>query len=183
MPAAPSTCSIRRGHEDFSEDTYRTLTAGRQRGHGDRRGEGPSRNRPASCFEVCRLRDVPIITFINKMDREGREPFRADRRDRAAAAARHRPPPVGRSAAGRNFLGCYDLRRDRLVVLIERGKSDGGLPIKLDDPALDAALPAEAAAQLRGKRRDGAGAVQAAGFSTPTAKVICPPLFLRQRRQ
>ena len=39
-------------------------------------------------FEVCRLRDIPIITFINKMDREARDPFDADRRDRRHAAAR-----------------------------------------------------------------------------------------------
>ena len=62
------------GHEDFSEDTYRTLTAvdsavmviDAARGI-----EAQTRK----LFEVCRLRSVPIITFINKVDREGRPPF------------------------------------------------------------------------------------------------------------
>src|SRR3546814_391079 len=62
------------GHEDFSEDTYRTLTAvdsavmviDAARGI-----EAQTRK----LFEVCRLRNVPIITFVNKVDREGKEPF------------------------------------------------------------------------------------------------------------
>ena len=62
-------------------------------------------------FEVCRLRDVPIITFINKMDREGRDPFELlDEIEQDLAARRHARPP-GRSAWGSDFLGCYDLRR------------------------------------------------------------------------
>jgi peptide chain release factor 3 len=62
------------GHEDFSEDTYRTLTAGRLRRHGDRRRPKGIEARTRKLFEVCRLRDIPIITFINKMDRESRDP-------------------------------------------------------------------------------------------------------------
>src|SRR5690606_40540816 len=62
------------GHEDFSEDTYRTLTAA------DcavmvldaAKGIEPQ---TLKLFEVCRLRDIPIVTFVNKVDREGREPF------------------------------------------------------------------------------------------------------------
>src|SRR5260221_7698618 len=62
------------GHEDFSEDTYRTLTAvdaavmvlDAARGM-----EAQTRK----LFEVCRLRDIPILTFVNKLDREGQSPF------------------------------------------------------------------------------------------------------------
>src|SRR6201991_649197 len=62
------------GHEDFSEDTYRTLTAvdSAVMVIDAARGIEP---RTRKLFEVCRLRDIPILTFINKMDREGRDPF------------------------------------------------------------------------------------------------------------
>ncbi|RVQ65942.1 peptide chain release factor 3 [Croceicoccus ponticola] len=62
------------GHEDFSEDTYRTLTAvdSAIMVIDAAKGIEPQTRK---LFEVCRLRSVPIITFINKVDREGREPF------------------------------------------------------------------------------------------------------------
>src|SRR5438128_9254054 len=62
------------GHEDFSEDTYRTLTAVDSAVmviDGARGIEARTRK----LFEVCRLRDIPIMTFINKMDREARDPL------------------------------------------------------------------------------------------------------------
>ncbi|WP_066551925.1 peptide chain release factor 3 [Croceicoccus bisphenolivorans] len=62
------------GHEDFSEDTYRTLTAvdSAIMVIDAAKGIEPQTRK---LFEVCRLRSVPIITFVNKVDREGREPF------------------------------------------------------------------------------------------------------------
>jgi len=62
------------GHEDFSEDTYRTLTAVDSAVMVIDAAKGIE-PRTRKLFEVCRLRDIPIITFINKMDREGRDPF------------------------------------------------------------------------------------------------------------
>jgi peptide chain release factor 3 len=62
------------GHEDFSEDTYRTLTAVDSRGDGDRRRQG-HRGADPQAVRGLPLRDIPIITFINKMDREARDPF------------------------------------------------------------------------------------------------------------
>src|SRR5687767_14639565 len=62
------------GHEDFSEDTYRTLTAVDSAVMVIDAAKGIEA-RTRKLFEVCRLRDVPIITFVNKVDREGREPF------------------------------------------------------------------------------------------------------------
>src|SRR6202521_5656650 len=62
------------GHQDFSEDTYRTLTAVDSAVMVIDAARGIE-EQTKKLFEVCRLRDVPIITFINKMDREGREPF------------------------------------------------------------------------------------------------------------
>src|SRR5262245_38506777 len=62
------------GHEDFSEDTYRTLTAVDSAVMVIDAAKGIE-DRTRKLFEVCRLRDIPIITFINKMDRESRDTF------------------------------------------------------------------------------------------------------------
>jgi peptide chain release factor 3 len=62
------------GHEDFSEDTYRTLTAVDSAVMVIDAAKGIEA-RTRKLFEVCRLRDIPIITFINKMDRESRDTF------------------------------------------------------------------------------------------------------------
>src|SRR5262244_1023636 len=62
------------GHQDFSEDTYRTLTAVDSAVMVLDAAKGIE-EQTRKLFEVCRLRDVPIITFINKFDREGRHPF------------------------------------------------------------------------------------------------------------
>src|SRR5881409_720967 len=62
------------GHEDFSEDTYRTLTAADAAVMVLDAAKGIEAQ-TLKLFEVCRLRDVPIITFINKLDRESRDPF------------------------------------------------------------------------------------------------------------
>src|SRR6266852_2936349 len=62
------------GHEDFSEDTYRTLTAVDSAVMVLDAAKGIEAQ-TRKLFEVCRLRDVPIITFVNKLDRESRDPF------------------------------------------------------------------------------------------------------------
>jgi peptide chain release factor 3 len=62
------------GHEDFSEDTYRTLTAVDAAVMVIDAAKGIEA-RTRKLFEVCRLRDIPIVTFINKLDREARDPF------------------------------------------------------------------------------------------------------------
>src|SRR5690606_3238872 len=62
------------GHQDFSEDTYRTLTAVDSAIMVIDAAKGIE-EQTRKLFEVCRLRDIPIITFINKLDREGRDPF------------------------------------------------------------------------------------------------------------
>jgi len=62
------------GHEDFSEDTYRTLTAVDSAIMVIDAAKGIEAQ-TRKLFEVCRLRDMPIITFVNKLDRESRDPF------------------------------------------------------------------------------------------------------------
>jgi hypothetical protein len=66
------------GHQDFSEDTYRTLTAVDSAAMVLDAAKGIE-EQTRKLFEVCRLRDVPIITFVNKLDREARDPFAAER--------------------------------------------------------------------------------------------------------
>ena len=109
------------GHEDFSEDTYRTLTAVDSAVMVLDAARGIE-NQTRKLFEVCRLRDVPISTFINKMDREAQDPFDLLDEIEQTLALDVTPAswPIG---MGRNFLGCYDILRDRLL-LTARSKGD-----------------------------------------------------------
>ena len=102
------------GHEDFSEDTYRTLTAVDSAVMVIDAAKGIEAQ-TRKLFEVCRLRDVPIITFINKMDREGRDPFELLDEIASTLALDVTPMswPVG---FGQNFKGIYDLARNRMLV-------------------------------------------------------------------
>jgi peptide chain release factor 3 len=139
------------GHEDFSEDTYRTLTAvdsavmviDAARGI-----EAQTRK----LFEVCRLRSVPILTFVNKVDREGREPF-ALLDEIADALALDVAPmswPVG---MGGTFEGIYDLTRKRLYRPASNatGAYEGdAVPLtSLHDSRLDELISPDGAALLR----------------------------------
>src|SRR6476619_2540672 len=103
------------GHEDFSEDTYRTLTAvdSAVMVIDAARGIEP---RTRKLFEVCRLRDIPIITFINKMDRESRDPFDLLDEVEKTLALDTAPMtwPMGR---GRDFIGTYDIAADGVRLL------------------------------------------------------------------
>ena len=138
------------GHEDFSEDTYRTLTAVDSAVMVIDAARG-IQEQTLKLFEVCRLRNVPITTFINKMDREARDPFDLMDEIEQALAIDVTPAswPIG---MGRDFLGCYDLINDGLV-LISRTKGElpeVGEPCKgLDDEKLDKLLPDYAVAKLR----------------------------------
>ncbi len=138
------------GHEDFSEDTYRTLTAvdsavmviDAARGI-----EAQTRK----LFEVCRLRSVPIITFVNKVDREGRDAF-ALLDEIAEMLALDVTPmswPVG---MGGEFEGIYDLRANRLMQPSGGSREFQGKARDfsgLDDPALADLLSAPGLAKLR----------------------------------
>jgi len=138
------------GHQDFSEDTYRSLTAV------DSAimvldGAKGIEEQTRKLFEVCRLRNIPIITFINKLDRESREPF--ELMDEVEHALQLQVTPISWPiGSGQRFLGCYDLKRDRLA-LMERVKNrvgdEGEVCNGLDDPKLDQLLPETAVKTLR----------------------------------
>src|SRR5512133_3406021 len=111
------------GHEDFSEDTYRTLTAVDSAVMVIDAAKGIEA-RTRKLFEVCRLRDIPIITFVNKMDRESRDVFELLDEIEKTLALDTTPMtwPVGR---GRDFLGTYDVANGG-VRLLEGGGAKTG---------------------------------------------------------
>jgi peptide chain release factor 3 len=100
------------GHEDFSDHTYRTLTAVDAAVMVIDAAKGIEA-RTRKLFEICRLRDIPIVTFINKMDRESREPIELLDEIEQVLALDTAPVvwPIGR---GRGFRGTYDLTSPRL---------------------------------------------------------------------
>src|SRR5690606_17090814 len=121
-------------------------------------------------FEVCRLRDMPITTFINKLDREGRDPFDLIDEIEQTLALDVTPAswPIG---MGRGFRGVYDLLNDRLV-LVDRntGKEQQGIVCTgLDDPKIDELLPPEDVAKLREE--------------VEMARELCPPFDLESYRE
>ena len=98
------------GHEDFSEDTYRTLTAADSAVMVIDAAKGIEAQ-TRKLFEVCRLRDIPIMTFINKMDREARDPF--ELMDEIADQLQLETAPLNWPAgSGLNFHGIHDLAHD-----------------------------------------------------------------------
>jgi peptide chain release factor 3 len=103
------------GHEDFSEDTYRTLTAVDSAVMVIDAAKGIEA-RTRKLFEVCRLRDIPIVTFINKMDRESRDPFDLIDEIEKTLALDTAPItwPVGR---GRDFVGTIDVESGAVRLL------------------------------------------------------------------
>ncbi len=110
------------GHEDFSEDTYRTLTAVDAAVMVIDAAKGIEA-RTRKLFEICRMRDIPILTFINKMDREAQDPFALLDEVSSALALDTAPVtwPVGRAA---EFAGTYDMRKRTYHLTTELAQSD-----------------------------------------------------------
>ncbi|RWE75582.1 MAG: GTP-binding protein, partial [Mesorhizobium sp.] len=98
------------GHEDFADDTYRTLSAVDSAVMVIDAAKGIE-PRTLKLFEVCRLRDIPIITFVNKMDRESRDPFEILDEIEQKLALDTAPVtwPIGR---GKTFSGTYHLAQN-----------------------------------------------------------------------
>ncbi len=138
------------GHSDFSEDTYRTLTAVDAAVMVIDGAKGIE-SQTQKLFEVCRLRDLPILTFCNKMDRESRDTFEIidEIQENLAIDVTPASWPIG---VGRDFIGCYDLLHDRLELMdrADRNKIAETVQINgLDDPALAQHVPAELLEKLR----------------------------------
>jgi peptide chain release factor 3 len=133
------------GHEDFSEDTYRTLTAVDSAVMVIDAAKGIEA-RTLKLFEVCRLRDIPIVTFINKMDRETRDPF--DLLDEIEKTlALDTAPITWAIGRGRALAGAYDLRAQRVRPLAKEapdfqvnGPSDSRIAAMLPEVERQAAV-------------------------------------------
>jgi peptide chain release factor 3 len=108
------------GHEDFSEDTYRTLTAVDSALMVIDCAKGVEQ-RTIKLMEVCRLRDTPIMTFINKLDREGREPIELLDEIESVLGIQCSPItwPIG---MGRSLQGVYHLLQDRIYLYDKVGR-------------------------------------------------------------
>ncbi len=138
------------GHEDFSEDTYRTLTAVDSALMVIDCAKGVEQ-RTIKLMEVCRLRDTPIFTFINKLDREGRDPM--ELLDEVEDILKIKCAPITWPIGmGKRLKGVYHLANDT-VHCYESGKNDqinAGQIIKgINNPEVDEILGKEMAEELR----------------------------------
>ncbi len=132
------------GHEDFSEDTYRVLTAVDAAVMVIDAAKGVE-VQTIKLLEVCRLRNTPIITFVNKMDREVRSPIELLEEIESVLKIDCAPItwPVG---MGKSFHGVFHLLEDRLMRFTpgeERRSDDTELIQGLDNPQLDTLFPNE----------------------------------------
>ena len=133
------------GHEDFSEDTYRTLTAVDSALMVIDVAKGVEA-RTIKLMEVCRLRDTPILTFVNKLDREGRDPMEILDEVESVLKIKCAPVtwPIG---MGKRLKGVFDLRSatTHLFSASHGGKIKQGEVIEgLDNPRLDEVVGSQA---------------------------------------
>ncbi|HPI48509.1 MAG TPA: peptide chain release factor 3 [Hyphomonadaceae bacterium] len=123
------------GHEDFSEDTYRTLTAADSAIMVLDAAKGIE-PQTLKLFEVCRLRDIPIITYINKMDREAQDPFQLldEIEQKLAMSASPLYWPQG---SGERLKGMKDLRTGEFVTYQRIVAHDGSVEFKTERVGAD----------------------------------------------
>lgn len=138
------------GHKDFAEDTYRTLTAVDSVIVVIDCVKGVE-EQTRKLMEVCRMRSIPVMVFINKMDREGRDPFELldELENELKISTRPLTWPIG---MGRTFKGVYQLHKKQLALydLDKKRIADSLLQLEdLDSPLLDDTLGSAAANQLR----------------------------------
>ncbi|WP_439545967.1 peptide chain release factor 3 [Sandarakinorhabdus sp.] len=165
------------GHEDFSEDTYRTLTAVDSAVMVIDAAKGIEAQ-TRKLFEVCRLRDVPIITFINKVDREGRDPF--DLLDEIADMLALEVAPLNWPAGmGGEFTGLYDLKKQRFHKPDGSDSRLAGDVVQvdgLDDPRIDA-LAGPMAGRLREQAELAEGGYASLDIEQYRAGALTPVIF------
>jgi peptide chain release factor 3 len=131
------------GHADFGEDTYRVLTAVDAALMVIDGAKGVE-ERTEKLIEICRLRDTPVVTFVNKLDRETMEPLEVldDVESKLGIACVPMTWPIGR---GKGFRGVYDLVHHRLHLFRAQAGEDAPPPDAIevsgtDDPRLDKLL-------------------------------------------
>jgi len=131
------------GHQDFSEDTYRTLMAADSAVMVIDASKGVE-NQTRKLFKVCVMRNIPIFTFINKMDRESRNPFDLLEQIEDELGIKTYPVnwPIG---SGKDFKGVYDRASKHIVSFSANGNSKqaDAVEVDLNDSSLDALIGAE----------------------------------------
>ncbi len=125
------------GHQDFSEDTYRTLMAADSAVMVIDASKGVE-PQTIKLFKVCVLRQIPIFTFINKLDREAKDPFEL-MEDIEQVLGIHTCPinwPIG---SGKNFKGVYDRESKHILKFMpgDNGQKTQVMEASLGDPSLD----------------------------------------------
>jgi peptide chain release factor 3 len=165
------------GHEDFSEDTYRVLTAVDSALMVIDAAKGVE-DRTIKLMEVCRMRATPILTFVNKLDREGRDPIELldEVEDVLGMPCAPVTWPIG---MGKRFKGVFDLRNDtvHLFQAQHEGKAQSGEVIEgLNNPRLDDLL-GDQAAELREELELVMGASHALDLSAYLAGELTPVFF------
>ncbi len=141
------------GHQDFSEDTYRVLTAVDSTLMVIDSAKGVEAQ-TEKLMEVCRMRNTPIITFINKLDREGLAPLDIldEIEDKLQIECTPLSWPIG---MGKRFKGVYNILHKQLHLFSPGSdtRGQGGVVINdLSDPRLDEFLGSQAE-ELRGRHR------------------------------
>ncbi|MCI6568886.1 MAG: peptide chain release factor 3 [Dysosmobacter sp.] len=137
------------GHQDFSEDTYRTLMAADSAVMviDGAKGVEPQTRK---LFKVCALRHIPIFTFINKMDRETRDPLDLCEEVERELGIDTYPVnwPIG---CGKEFQGVYDREKKRILFFSGEGhaKKAAATEVDLEDPAVSEMIGEKRAATLR----------------------------------
>ncbi|MEG2000555.1 MAG: peptide chain release factor 3, partial [Evtepia sp.] len=137
------------GHQDFSEDTYRTLMAADSAVMVIDSAKGVEAQ-TRKLFQVCVMRDIPIFTFINKMDREARDPFELCEEIEKELGIETYPInwPIG---CGKEFQGVYDRRRQEVIHFVGRGgaKTATATQISPNDPELENLVGSQLCHKLR----------------------------------
>ena len=136
------------GHQDFAEDTYRTLTAVDSAIIVVDSAKGVEAQ-TRKLMEVCRMRNTPVIIFINKMDREGRDPFDVLDELEQELAIKVRPLswPIGQ---GQRFKGVYNLYEQQLNLFTpNKQRVTEKIEVDINSEQLDNTVGEEAAKQLR----------------------------------
>ena len=125
------------GHQDFSEDTYRTLMAADSAVMVIDAAKGVEAQ-TRKLFKVCAMRDIPIFTFINKMDREARDSFELLEELEKELGIETYPVnwPIG---CGKDFQGVYDRGSRKIIHFTSNGgaKAATATEVELGDPNLD----------------------------------------------
>ncbi|MEA4954982.1 MAG: peptide chain release factor 3 [Pseudoflavonifractor sp.] len=125
------------GHQDFSEDTYRTLMAADSAVMVIDAAKGVEAQ-TRKLFKVCAMRDIPIFTFINKMDREARDPFELCEELERELGIETYPMnwPIG---CGKEFQGVYDREKREIIHFTSHGGAHAATAtaVALGDPNLD----------------------------------------------